>query len=76
MIGRIKTRVFYDAQLELQFLQPVHLARDPSITSVAPTWYVRGWWAGEEAMKYKIKDEIKELMNTFINAYLSVNARK
>jgi hypothetical protein len=71
-----KTRVLYDAQLELHLLQPVHLVRDPSITSVASTWYVRGWWAGEEAMKQKIKDEVKELVDIFINAYSSVNPKK
>jgi hypothetical protein len=71
-----KTRVLYDAQLELHLLQPVHLVRNPSITSVASTWYVRGWWAGEEAMKHKIKDEVKELVDIFINAHSSVNPKK
>jgi hypothetical protein len=71
-----KTRVLYDAQLELHLLQPVHLVRDSSITSVASTWYVRGWWAGEEAMKHKIKDEVKELVDIFISAYSSVNQKK
>ncbi|MBI3894685.1 MAG: hypothetical protein HY313_02020 [Acidobacteria bacterium] len=59
--------------LTVQVYQLAQLSRDPKISSVVPTWEV--WRFGGIGDVHQVRSEIKDLVDKFINAYLSVNPK-
>ena len=59
--------------LTVQVYQLAQLSRDPKISSVVSTWEV-GRFGGIGDPR-QIRNEIKDLVEKFINAYLSVNPK-
>ena len=60
----------FSYSIGLEFYQVVLLARDPDISAHATTWSVGS--IGNGALPY-IRDWVKDHMDQFINAWLSVN---
>jgi len=67
----------YAFSIDVEFCQGVRLDRDPSMQIIgATTWSVRAvGTAGRENLR-NIRDFIKDYVDQFINAYLSVNPKK
>jgi hypothetical protein len=63
------------ASISVEVLQGARLARDPNImTSAAVTWHVSQ--IEENPTGQSIRDVIKDLVDSFLNAWLSVNPKK
>jgi hypothetical protein len=62
----------YNIGLELQ--QDVILVRNPSVTTRGPTWSTGGLGGSSDIQV--LRDVIKDNVDIFINAYLSVNPKK
>ena len=56
--------------IDLEFSQLVILVRDPGISAIATTWSVGSVGNGDLP---HIRDRVKDKMDQFINAWLSVN---
>jgi hypothetical protein len=67
--------VIYSIEVGLE--QKVVLLRDPSMTTIAPTWQ-SGSMMGIVATSdpRHIRDKAKDIVDVFLNAYLSVNPKK
>jgi len=62
-------------QIDIQLSQDVYLERDPKISVDATTWSVgRGGFLGKMKIE-EIRNEVKDLVDQFINDYLSVNPK-
>lgn len=66
----------YSVSFEIRLFQEVCLTRNTKITSLANTWSV-GWtgFVGEDKI-FNIRDVVKDYVDKFINAYLSVNPKQ
>lgn len=55
--------------------QEVHLARNPAISTIAPTWqsYVMYLHGGPDNFGKRCRDVVRDFTDSFINDYLSVN---
>jgi len=62
--------------IKCDLVQGVRLTRDASITTSAATWDVFAAGITGQANLRGIRDGVKELVDRFINAYLSVNPKK
>jgi len=65
----------FHLNINIEFSQNVRLIRDPSIITLGSTWGVDA--VGEVGRKkiYQIRNHIKDLLDKFINAWLSVNPK-
>ena len=61
--------------ITVEFVQDVRLARNRRILRPAPTWSVGVEGAIYKNFADKVRNHIKDLMDRFIKAYLSVNPR-
>jgi len=64
-------RYIFNIKLELN--QEVALVRKPSAKASATTWSVA--LTGTSHKLSTVRDQVKELVDTFVNAYLSVNSK-
>ena len=64
----------YIYNIELALFQNVYLERDSKISTTAPTWSA-GYLGITSELDY-IRSKIKDKVDSFINAYLSVNPKK
>jgi len=70
------TEELYAIAIDLSFVQPVLLARDPSITvSTASTWSSNSVATVGKHRLRGVRDGIKDILDYFINDYLSVNQK-
>lgn len=65
---------YYAIDCELE--QDVTLTRDESISTVATTWETGKAGVVGTSNLQRIRDSVKDLVEEFINAYLSVNPKK
>jgi hypothetical protein len=65
---------FYIYNIELALFQNVYLERDNKFSTTSPTWSV-GYLGITSELDY-IRSKIKDQVDGFINAYLSVNPKK
>jgi len=72
-----KDKTFFVHSEKLEVLQNVVLDRNKGIfVSIVPTWSVElTGFAGNKVVKGAIKDSIKDLMDAFLYAFLSVNPK-
>lgn len=66
---------YWPYNIDVEFLQDVRLVRDVSIIVAAETWSVGMAGGISKANVHKIRDYIKDQVDKFINAYLSVNPK-
>ncbi|MGA2267560.1 MAG: hypothetical protein ABSH44_03720 [Bryobacteraceae bacterium] len=67
----------YNYSIGVELCQSVRLERDPSIQIFgATTWSVAGIGGVSRNNPRAIRDDIKDYVDMFINAYLSVNPKK
>ncbi len=73
MKHEIGTHVF---KVDIGLIQTVHLKRDTKIFLQATTWSsgIIGYVEKEKGVNY-VRDSVKDLMDEFINDYLSVNPK-
>ena len=57
-------------RIDVAFVQPVYLSRDPAIFSYAATWHVSAVGIGKLPL---VREGVKDKVDEFINAYQSVN---
>ena len=62
--------------IEVELLQAVSLARDPTIKKIVATWKARTWGGDIASMDVNIKRGVSEQLDNFINDYLAVNPAK
>ena len=63
--------------IDVQFVQPVYLSRDLSIQPLATTWNSEAVGSvGRELAAQRIRQAVKDHIDEFINAYLSVNPKQ
>lgn len=72
-IVKVKDKYICAYSVNLELIQPIALLRDPSISANAATWLygMTGAISGLE----DIRTATKDLVDRFINAYLSVNPK-
>lgn len=73
-IRKTKTGL-YLCFITLEFVQDARLVRNRSILRPVPTWSVGVEGAMYKDVSEKVRNYIKDLMDRFIKAYLSVNRR-
>jgi hypothetical protein len=66
----------YGLYVEVSLNQRVLLAREQSISVTAPTWSTSYIVTIGMNNLLEVRDDIKELVDKFLNAYLSVNPKK
>jgi hypothetical protein len=66
---------FYAYYVEVELQQGTRLYRDPKVDSFAATWSSGGLGALGTADPRAVRDHIKDQVDQFINAYLSVNPK-
>lgn len=60
---------------EITLEQAILLSRDNNIRSIAPTWSTSELGIVGSARMSTVRDEMKDLIDTFCNAYLAANPR-
>jgi hypothetical protein len=73
-INKTKTGL-YLCFITIEFVQDARLVRNRSILRPVPTWSVGVQGAMYKNFSEKVRNHIKDLMDRFIDAYLSVNPR-
>jgi hypothetical protein len=73
-ISKTKTGL-YLCFITIEFVQDARLVRDRSLLRPVPTWSVGVEGAIYKDFSEKVRNHIKDLMDRFIDAYLSVNPR-
>lgn len=72
VINKTKTGL-YLCFITLEFVQDARLVRNRNFTRPLPTWSVGVQGAMYKNFSERVRNHIKDLMDRFINAYLSVN---
>jgi hypothetical protein len=65
---------FYFCCIDISLIQDVLLKRNPSITVLSPTWST-GKFGVTHSLK-GIRDSVKDCVDIFLNAYLSMNPKQ
>ena len=74
--GKHKESEFYSIAIFVDLKQEVYLKRNPSITVLASTWSVATvGGVSASQMKSNVREQLGDLMDKFINAYLAVNPK-
>jgi hypothetical protein len=74
-LNTVKNRETYSFSIEITLRQRVNLRRDPNISVAAATWDVRRIGTVGSADLNHVRDDIKDDVDKFINAWLSVNPK-
>jgi hypothetical protein len=71
------SRPFFVYHLDLELKQLVTTVRNPSATVAVPTWTARAQlgYVGEEKVP-SLRDDIRDMVDQFINAYLAANPKR
>jgi hypothetical protein len=65
----------YMFNVDVGFRQMVRLARDPSISALAETWLIGHIATAQGNPKDRCREKVRDLVDNFVNAYLSVNPK-
>jgi hypothetical protein len=76
-INAVKLDMIFAFDIYVGLDQYIKLTRNPLIISLAATWSTTGIGSvGETRVRENIREKVKDLVDKFINAYLSVNPKK
>jgi hypothetical protein len=64
------------ANIEVKLIQRVKLVRNQEIEEVVPTWEAGSLMSNPNPTAQWIRDEVKDQVDRFLNAWLSVNPKK
>jgi len=72
--GKATQGSFFCFSIRLDFKQKVYLQRMPSLSNQATTWS-KGMtgWCSENVFRERVRQQVKDLVDTFINDYLMAN---
>ncbi len=66
----------YAVSFHLELNQEVMLARKPTIALLAPTWSTSGIGAAGTKALHRMRENVRDLVDRFINAYLAANPKR
>ena len=75
-VGLGEERLFYGIVIRLQLVQAVVLARNRTIGLHAPTWESSGVGVTGAKLLYRMRENVRDQVDEFINAYLAANPKR